>query len=73
MDIEGQVDVNSLTYKSAKALAVTAFNLKYLRHQLKETGGNISAAARRAGLDRSNFKRMLKKAGIEASEFRKMQ
>jgi ActR/RegA family two-component response regulator len=31
---------------------------------LRRTGGNVSEAARQAGLDRSNFRRVLKKADV---------
>ena len=36
----------------------------YLELQLQQTRGNISQAARRAGIDRKNFKQKLKKYGI---------
>jgi transcriptional regulator of acetoin/glycerol metabolism len=35
----------------------------FCREVMKATGGNISAAARLAGMDRTNFKRLLRQIG----------
>jgi transcriptional regulator of acetoin/glycerol metabolism len=52
-----------LPYADAKERALDAFHEAYLGALLRRTGGNISEAARRAGLDRSNFRRVLKRYG----------
>jgi len=54
-----------LSYRDAKARAIEAFEIAYFRDVLAQTKGNISEAARQAGLDRSNFRRAAKRAGIE--------
>lgn len=54
---------DELPYADAKEKALDAFHAMYLGALLKRTGGNISEAARRAGLDRSNFRRVLKRYG----------
>lgn len=59
------------TYKDAKERALAAFNRAYVVAILKETGGNISFASERSELDRSNFKKLMKKYSIEIDEFRK--
>jgi DNA-binding NtrC family response regulator len=46
-----------LPYRDAKQRALTMFDDAYFSAVLRRTGGNISEAARQAGLDRSNFRR----------------
>jgi DNA-binding NtrC family response regulator len=46
-----------LPYKEAKQRALAAFEQSYFAALLDRSGGNISEAARQAGLDRSNFRR----------------
>ncbi len=52
-----------LPYREAKQQAVAAFESAYLSELLRRSDGNISEAARQAGLDRSNFRRTAKRAG----------
>lgn len=42
----------------------------YLHNVLTFTRGNISAAARLAGIDRKNLRGLIKKYGIDVSRFR---
>lgn len=51
----------SLPYKEAKR----RFEASYFEALLAETGGNVSEAARRADIDRSNFRRAARKAGVK--------
>ncbi len=51
----------SLSYAEAKALALESFERSFVEGILSKAGGNISEAARLAGLDRSNFKRLMKR------------
>jgi DNA-binding NtrC family response regulator len=62
---EGLVD---LPYRDAKNRAVSAFDTAYFTELLNRTGGNISEAARQAGLDRSNFRRAAKRAGVTTKD-----
>jgi DNA-binding NtrC family response regulator len=62
---EGLLD---LPYREAKQRALAAFEESYFTALLERTGGNISEAARQAGLDRSNFRRAAKRAGIVARD-----
>ncbi len=50
-----------LPYAKARELALRRFERAYVEAQLRACADNISAAARRAGMDRSNFKRLLRK------------
>ncbi len=59
----GDVEVLSLAhlpYAEAKRLAMRAFERRYLSALLETSGHNVSSAARAAGVDRSNFRRLLK-------------
>lgn len=65
---EEEGDLTKFSYKEAKDRALIAFNRSYLRNILKQTGGNISSAADKAGMDRSNFKKLIRKYGVDARE-----
>lgn len=62
---------SSDTFKKAKEDAVVSFEYNYLKSILQENQGNVSEAASKAGIDRSNFLRLCRKHGIKAEEFRK--
>src|SRR5579871_3608986 len=51
-------------YSEARAEVLREFDRAYLEELMQETGGNLSAAARRSGIDRSNLRRMLRQLGI---------
>jgi len=56
-----------LPFSAAKELTVRAFERRYLTAAMEQSGGSISAAARAAGLDRSNFRRLLRQHGLHQS------
>jgi DNA-binding NtrC family response regulator len=60
--LSGLGRLTDLPYSGAKKQALEMFERAYLEAVLRRTGGNVSEAARQAGLDRSNFRRVLKKA-----------
>jgi DNA-binding NtrC family response regulator len=53
-------------YHDAKAEAISVFEKEYLRDLLVRNDGNISRAARQAGMDRKTIHRMLSKYDLEA-------
>ncbi len=53
-----------LAYAQAKRLTLTAFDRRYLHGLMRKSQGNITAAANLAGLDRSNFRRLLKQYSL---------
>ena len=62
-------DINTVTTTKPSAPidlknAVDEFQRQLIRQQLTEQQGNIAATARRLGLDRGNFHRLLKRLGI---------
>jgi DNA-binding NtrC family response regulator len=50
-----------LPFADAKRKAVEQFEAAYASSTLQRAGGNVSEAARQAGMDRSNFRRILRK------------
>ena len=57
------------TYKSEKKKIVDEFEVSYVTKMLALHDGNISRAARAAGMDRKNFWQLMKKHGINSSDF----
>ena len=55
-----------LPYAEAKRRLVSMFDDTYTRELLKRASGNMSEAARQAGLDRSNFRRLLKRHKVDS-------
>jgi DNA-binding NtrC family response regulator len=53
-----------LPFTEAKRRALEEFEATYLSKVLERAGGNVSEAARQAGLDRSNFRRTAKRARV---------
>lgn len=51
----------SMAFNEAKSLAVAEFERTYIERMLVATNYNISEAARRSGLDRSNFRRVMQR------------
>jgi DNA-binding NtrC family response regulator len=62
--------LTDMPYPRAKKQALAIFEQAYLEAVLRRTGGNVSEAARQAGLDRSNFRRVLKKADMGKKSLR---
>ncbi len=54
------ISLAHLPYAQAKRLAMRAFERRYLTALLEKNNNNVSSAARAAGVDRSNFRRLLK-------------
>ncbi|HSY24574.1 MAG TPA: hypothetical protein VK841_20755, partial [Polyangiaceae bacterium] len=54
-------ELAELPYAEAKRRLLAQFDDTYTRELLRRANGNMSEAARRAGLDRSNFRRLIKR------------
>jgi len=54
-----------LPYKKAKRLWLEVFEYAYITHLLKSHEGNISHAAREAGIDRKSIQRLMKRNDME--------
>lgn len=59
-----QAALLNMPFAQAKALSVGAFERWYLTSLLDRSQGNVSAAALSAGMDRSNFRRLMKEHGL---------
>ena len=59
-----RVDVE-LPYKDAKMKWVDHFEMTYVEKLLERSGGNVAAAARQAGVDRTYFFRLIRKYGLK--------
>lgn len=59
------------SYMELKKKWTESFEKEYLSSALARHSGNVSAAAREAQLDRSNFLRLLRRYGIQSIQFRK--
>lgn len=63
-------DLTQLNYQDAKEKALASFNRNYIASLLKQTQGNISSASDRAGMDRSNFKKIVKRYNIDVTDYK---
>lgn len=63
-------DLADLSYQDAKDRALDAFNRAYLTSLLRKTDGNITTASEQAGMDRSNFKKIVKRFNIDIAEYK---
>ncbi len=67
-DIEQEESTDALLqlpYQKAKEVFTAAFERKYFEGLLKKTEGNVTRAAKLAGMDRSNFRKILKRIGLK--------
>ncbi len=58
------ISLAHLPFAQAKALCVGAFERRYLATLMDRMGNNLTQAALAAGMDRSNFRRLLKEHGL---------
>jgi DNA-binding NtrC family response regulator len=62
---DGHETVELLTYRDFKEKIIGASEKEYFKSVLESSDGNMTKAARVAGMDRKNFYEKLKQAGIE--------
>ncbi len=68
----GSFTVNVVdAYKDQKARVVADFEERYVRQLMKEHDGNVSGAARVAGIDRMSLHKILARYGLDARELAK--
>ncbi|HVV83346.1 MAG TPA: sigma-54 dependent transcriptional regulator [Kofleriaceae bacterium] len=61
---------DGLSLTDAKRKAAADFEKAYLERVLEHAKGSISAASRIAGIDRTNFRRLLQRHGIDSTRYR---
>jgi two-component system, NtrC family, response regulator GlrR len=59
-----------ITFDLAKRKAIDGFERGYLVQLLSDFGGNISRAAKQAGMDRRSIQRLMRKYSLEAALYR---
>ena len=64
-ELLGALGLGSLPYPEAKKRLLAEFNDAYVAELLRAASGNMSEAARRSGLDRSNFRRLVRTTSID--------
>lgn len=62
--LEPIADWTLMPLTEAKRLAATAFERNYLVHAMESAKGSVADAARLAGVDRSNFRRLLQRHAL---------
>jgi len=62
--------LGDLPYPEARTVAIGAFEREYVGELLRRTSGNITQAARLAGMDRANFRRIAKRLEEEPARRR---
>lgn len=65
------MDISQHPYREAKRRAMDSFNQAYIMSLLRKTAGNVSFASERADMDRSNFKKLIKRYKIDTDSYRK--
>jgi two-component system response regulator HydG len=69
-DEQSDAVLSQFGYQEAKEKALASFNRSYLTNLLRQSRGNLSSAADKAGMDRSNFKKIVKKFGINFADYK---
>ena len=64
-ELVGTLGLGAMGYPDAKKRLLAEFNDAYVGALLKSTSGNMSEAARRSGLDRSNFRRLVRTTSVD--------
>ena len=59
-----------LTYREVVDLARDRASREYLITRMRELGGNVTEAARRAGMERESLHRLLKRYGVRSEDFK---
>jgi len=67
---EPRPTLTGLSYNDAKREILTSFSRDYLTAALRQSGGNVTAAAQSSGLGRQAFQRLLRAFDLKAESFR---
>ena len=61
-------DLLESPYGEARASFISQFERLYVRHRMEQAGGSLTKAAKLAGMDRANFRRLAKRAGASSGQ-----
>ncbi|MGI5860764.1 MAG: sigma-54-dependent transcriptional regulator [Myxococcales bacterium] len=62
--------LTSMPYREALDLVRERFSREYFSALLRETGGNVTRAAERAGMERESLHRLMKRHGVRSEDFK---
>jgi len=60
----------NLEYKEARKQILEKFNVEYISRLLRDSKGNISLAAKKAGIERQSLQHLMRKYRVNANDFR---
>jgi DNA-binding NtrC family response regulator len=63
--------VSSLEYKEARKRILEIFNLQYITQLLNDSEGNVTLAAKKAGIERQSLQHLMRKYNVNPDRFRK--
>lgn len=66
----GSLSYEKLSLQAARQQAMAVFEVGYLRQLLRRFQGNVTHAAREAGVTRQSLQRMMRAHGIKSTDFR---
>lgn len=64
LKIQSEPDLTDVSYNDAKKLVLNKFSTDYIAKLLNKSDNNLTVAAEWAGMDRSNFKKLMKKFDV---------
>lgn len=67
----GEIPIVSEDWRKAREFVIEAFEKRFVHEALRATGGNVTQAARRSGLERQSFQRLMQRYGVESEPFRR--
>ncbi len=63
--------VSGLEYKDARKSILERFNVQYITQLLNDSEGNVTLAAKKAGIERQSLQHLMRKYDINSNKFRK--
>jgi DNA-binding NtrC family response regulator len=70
---ELQQAIFNLSYNDAKAEATKHFTVAYVSNLLSVYNGNVTAAAKKSGMERQALQRIMRRYDIKSADFRKKE
>lgn len=61
-------DFRNLTLQEARRIYINRFEKDYIKNSLMEAGGRVSLASKRAGINRQNFYKLMRKHNLKTSD-----
>ncbi len=65
------ITIPSLNLEEARRSVNQTFEKQFVHHLLYHTGGNVTAAAKEAGVERQSFQRLMRRHKIQSQQFRR--